>query len=75
MVPQGAFYIYADCSALCDDSFVFARDLLEHAGVAITPGLDFGANAASGHVRFAYTSEVPVLAEGVKRIAEFVRRR
>ena len=75
VVPQGAFYIYADCSALCDDSFVFARDLLEHAGVAITPGLDFGANAASGHVRFAYTSEVPVLAEGVKRIAEFVRRR
>jgi len=75
VVPQGAFYIYADCSALCDDSFVFARDLLEHAGVAITPGLDFGANAASRHVRFAYTSEIPVLAEGVKRIAEFVRRR
>ena len=68
VVPQGAFYIYADCSALCDDSFAFARDLLEHAGVAITPGLDFGANLASRHVRFAYTSEIPQLAEGVKRI-------
>jgi aspartate/methionine/tyrosine aminotransferase len=75
VVPQGAFYIYADCSALCDDSFVFARDLLENAGVAITPGADFGANAASRHVRFAYTSAIPVLAEGVKRIAEFLRRR
>lgn len=75
VVPQGAFYIYADCSALCDDSFAFARDLLEHAGVAITPGLDFGANAASRHVRFAYTSEIPQLAEGVRRIAGFVRRR
>jgi aspartate/methionine/tyrosine aminotransferase len=73
VVPQGAFYIYADCGALCDDSFAFARDLLEHAGVAITPGLDFGANAASRHVRFAYTSEIPQLAEGVKRIAGFLR--
>lgn len=74
VVPQGAFYIYADCSALCADSFAFARDLLETAGVAITPGADFGANAAARHVRFAYTSAVPVLAEGVKRIADFVRR-
>ena len=75
VVPQGAFYIYADCSALCTDSFAFARDLLEQAGVAITPGADFGANAAERHVRFAYTSAIPVLAEGVKRITEFVRRR
>jgi aspartate/methionine/tyrosine aminotransferase len=72
VVPQGAFYIYADCSALCADSFAFARDLLEVAGVAITPGADFGANAAAQHVRFAYTSAVPVLAEGVRRIAEFL---
>jgi aspartate/methionine/tyrosine aminotransferase len=74
VVPQGAFYIYADCSAFTADSFAFARDLLENAGVAITPGADFGVNAAARHVRFAYTSAVPVLAEGVKRIAEFVRR-
>jgi aspartate/methionine/tyrosine aminotransferase len=62
VVPQGAFYIYADCSALCDDSFAFARDLLEQAGVAITPGADFGVNGAARHVRFAYTNAVPVLA-------------
>ena len=75
VVPQGAFYIYADCSALYDDSFAFSRNLLEEAGVAITPGADFGAHAAERHVRFAYTSAVPVLAEGVGRIAEFLRRR
>ena len=75
VVPQGAFYIYADCSALCDDSFAFARDLLESAGVAITPGADFGANAADKHVRFAYTNAVPVLAEGVRRIAAYLAAR
>ena len=75
VVPQGAFYIYADCSALCDDSFAFARDLLESAGVAITPGADFGANAAAQHVRFAYTNAVPVLEEGVRRIAAYLRAR
>ena len=75
VVPQGAFYLYADCSALCDDSFAFVRDLLESAGVAITPGADFGANAANKHVRFAYTNAVPVLAEGVRRIAAYLRGR
>ncbi len=75
VVPQGAFYIYADCGALAGDSFAFARDLLETAGVAITPGADFGVNAAARHVRFAYTNAIPVLAEGVKRIGEFVAGR
>ena len=50
------------------------RALLEEAGVAITPGADFGANAAARHVRFAYTREVPVLAEGVRRIREYLGR-
>ena len=72
VVPPGAFYVYADCSALTADSFAFSRDLLETAGVAITPGADFGAYEAQRHVRFAYTSAIPVLAEGVRRIAEFV---
>jgi aspartate/methionine/tyrosine aminotransferase len=74
VVPSGAFYIYADCSAFTADSFAFARDLLEHAGVAITPGVDFGANAAERHVRFAYTNSIPVLAEGVQRIGAYIAR-
>lgn len=72
-VPQGAFYCYADCSALCADSFAFSRDLLEQAGVAVAPGIDFGAHRAQAHLRFAYTRPVDVLLEGVERIRRFLR--
>lgn len=72
--PQGAFYIYANCAQFTDDSFAFARDLLEQAGVAITPGIDFGAHGAREHVRFAYTRPVEVLREGVGRISRFLRK-
>jgi aspartate/methionine/tyrosine aminotransferase len=72
-VPQGAFYIYAGCSRLTKDSYAFARDLLENAGVAITPGIDFGTYRANEHVRFAYTNSIERLQEGVDRIARFVR--
>jgi aspartate/methionine/tyrosine aminotransferase len=70
--PQGAFYIYAGCSRLTNDSFRFAFDLLEHAGVAITPGIDFGSHRANEHVRFAYTNSIERLEEGVARIRRFV---
>ena len=70
--PQGAFYIYANCSRFTNDSFSFARELLEKEGVAIAPGVDFGSNEAGAHVRFAYTQPVQVLEEGVRRIAKFV---
>jgi aspartate/methionine/tyrosine aminotransferase len=73
--PQGAFYVYAGCSRLTQDSAAFARDLLEQAGVAITPGIDFGSNAPKRHVRFAYTNSLDRLQEGVRRIGEFLRVR
>jgi aspartate/methionine/tyrosine aminotransferase len=72
-MPQGAFYVYAGCARLTKDSFAFARDLLEQAGVAITPGIDFGSNAPERHVRFAYTNSLERLQEGVRRIGEFLR--
>ena len=70
--PQGAFYLYADCSPLSDDSARFASELLESAGVAATPGLDFGSNLPERHLRFAYTSDVTRLAEAVDRIRRFL---
>ena len=73
VMPQGAFYVYAGCGKLTKDSFVFARDLLEQAGVAVTPGIDFGANAPERHVRFAYTSSIERLKDGVERIARFLK--
>ena len=72
--PEGAFYLYCDCSALADDSFALARDLLEKTGVAATPGLDFGSNAPEKHIRFAYTTGVPRLAEAVERLGRYFGR-
>jgi len=72
--PEGAFYLYCDCSALADDSFTLARDLLEKTGVAATPGLDFGSNAPEKHIRFAYTTGVPRLAEAVERLRRYFGR-
>ena len=72
--PEGAFYVYAGCGSLAPDSFAFAHELLENAGVAITPGIDFGSNAPERHVRFAYTRPIAELAEGVRRIAAFLGR-
>jgi len=70
--PQGAFYIYADCSDLTDDSEQLCEQLLEQVGVAITPGMDFGDNRYKQHVRFAYTTSIERLKIGVERIAGFL---
>lgn len=72
--PQGAFYLYADCSAFTDDSFSFARNLLEEGGVAVTPGIDFGQHQAAHHIRLAYTADRERLLEGVARIRRFLGR-
>ena len=72
--PEGAFYLYCDCSTLTDDSFALARDLLETVGVAATPGLDFGSNAPEKHIRFAYTTGIERLAEAVDRLGAYFGR-
>jgi len=66
--PGGAFYIYADCSGLGADSAEVSRRALEDAGVAITPGFDFGTFGADRHVRFAYTRSASDLNEGLTRL-------
>jgi aspartate/methionine/tyrosine aminotransferase len=73
VTPDGAFYLYADCGRFTDDSRALALHLLENAGVAITPGLDFGDHQPNRHVRFAYTNAIPCLAEGVARLREALR--
>lgn len=70
--PEGAFYIYADCSALTRDSYLFARDLLDSVGVATTPGLDFGSHAPKSHLRFAYTTSITRMAQAMERIHRFL---
>lgn len=70
--PQGAFYLYADCTKFSDNSFDLANDLLEQAGVAITPGIDFGKYKARQYVRFAYTTSIPRLEEGISRLKQYL---
>ena len=73
VMPEGAFYVYANCARFTDDSYAFCWDVLEKAGVAITPGLDFGRNEPRHHVRFSYPKPLEVLQEGVKRLAEYLK--
>lgn len=71
--PEGAFYLYADISALGGDAFSFCQHFLETEHVAFTPGLDFGRHLAGHHVRFAYTQSLPRLEQAVERIARGLR--
>ena len=71
--PQGAFYLYADISDLADNSETLARRLIEDAGVATTPGIDFGDNAPDRHLRIAYTTGEARLVEAAERIARVLR--
>lgn len=70
--PDGAFYVYADCSRFSDDSFAFASELLEGAGVAITPGRDFGGESPERFVRFAYTRDLADLREAIERMGRYL---
>ena len=71
-VPTGAFYLYARTPS---DGRKFTLDLLEKAGVAATPGLDFGANGTNRYVRFAYTRAMDDLEEAAERLQEYCKGR
>jgi aspartate/methionine/tyrosine aminotransferase len=73
LTPDGAFYIYAGCEAFSNNSQSFGLKLLEQAGVALTPGFDFGVHAAAAHLRFAYTCDMTALEEGADRLARYLR--
>ena len=70
--PCGAFYAYANVAALSKDSFEFAERLLADAGVAATPGLDFGDHRPREHMRFSYTVEQSLIEEGLERLRRFL---
>ena len=68
--PKGAFYILADASHLSKDSHWLAFDILEKAKVAVTPGIDFG---AEGFLRFSYANSIENIKEGCKRLKEYIK--
>ena len=73
--PDGAFYVYADVSDLTDDSRAFAAEILEKAGVAVTPGLDFDAARGAGTLRFSYARATEDIREGLRRLRVFMEQR
>ncbi|MBF9036272.1 aminotransferase class I/II-fold pyridoxal phosphate-dependent enzyme [Rhodobacterales bacterium HKCCE2091] len=72
---DGAFYVYADVSDFTDDSPAFAAEVLDEAGVAVTPGLDFDKARGAVWLRFSYAGATDEIVEGVARVQDFMRRR
>jgi aspartate/methionine/tyrosine aminotransferase len=72
LVPEGAFYLYADCRRFGRDSQALALEVLEQIGVAITPGRDFGNFEPERHVRFSYANTLEQLEEGIRRLREYL---
>ncbi|WP_299963054.1 aminotransferase class I/II-fold pyridoxal phosphate-dependent enzyme [uncultured Roseobacter sp.] len=73
--PDGAFYVYADVSELTDDSRAFAAEILEQAGVAVTPGLDFDPSRGHTTLRFSYARSTADIDEGLARLKDFMALR
>jgi aspartate aminotransferase len=67
--PEGAFYLFANIKDLTNDSIKFCSELLEKEGVAVVPGLAFG---AEGYFRFSFATDLPSIEKGIERIRKFV---
>ena len=70
--PDGAFYIYVDISEFSNDSLSFCKKVLDEAGVAITPGLDFDQKRGNKTIRFSYARSTEDIIEGANRIKNFM---
>lgn len=70
--PKGAFYVLADARKYGSDSLELSRRILNEAGVAVTPGIDFG-NGAEGYLRFSYANSMENIKEGMDRLEAFLK--
>ena len=72
--PAGAFYMLANTKHISNDSYGLAFEILEKAGVGVTPGIDFGRNA-EGYLRFSYANSLDKIKEGLDRLQGFLESR
>jgi len=70
---DGAFYLYADVSRFTDDSFAFAKKMLEETRVAATPGVDFDPVHGKEFIRFCYAGPQAEMHEAVERIGKWLK--
>ena len=73
--PDGAFYVYADVSEFTDDAHTLARDILDKAGVAVTPGNDFDKARGNRTLRFSYARSTDDIEEGLQRLKQYMHER
>jgi (5-formylfuran-3-yl)methyl phosphate transaminase len=69
--PTGAFYVFADATRFGDASYALAFDILEHAKVAVAPGIDFGSNG-EGYLRFSYANSLDNIHTGLRRLKAYL---
>jgi (5-formylfuran-3-yl)methyl phosphate transaminase len=69
--PTGAFYVFADARRFGRESYALAFDILEHAKVAVAPGIDFGLNG-EGYLRFSYANSLENIREGLSRLKRYL---
>ena len=72
VLPDGAFYVYADCGRFSNDADAFTRDVLEATGVVMTPGLDFGIQDVQRYIRVSYATSMENLQEAVRRLEAYL---
>jgi aspartate/methionine/tyrosine aminotransferase len=70
---DGAFYAYADVSMFTNDSMSLCKQLLQEAGVAATPGVDFDRTDGKRFVRFSYAGSKETMEDALERMGRFLR--
>ena len=70
--PTGAFYALANIKDYSQDSYSFAFEIMEKAGVAVTPGIDFGPNC-EGYIRLSYANSLDAIQRGLQRLEGFLQ--
>ncbi|MDR1677069.1 MAG: pyridoxal phosphate-dependent aminotransferase [Deltaproteobacteria bacterium] len=71
--PAGAFYVLARADHLNPDSKALVFDILEEAGVGLTPGVEFG-DGAEGFLRFSYATSEGNIHDGLKRLSDYIAK-
>ncbi len=72
--PKGAFYVFVNAKHISDNSYDLSFEILEKAGVGVTPGIDFGKNG-EGYLRFSYANSIENIAEGLDRLENYLKER
>ena len=71
--PEGAYYVLANAREFGSDSIELSKRILDEAGVAVAPGIDFG-DGAEGFLRFSYSGSLDMIREGMERIEAYLRK-